>query len=676
MSLSPSGVCLGDIAAVGPQDDSRSEDTGPAGLSPMPGSLRGQIRAVFLASLTWKRWLIFVNKRRAAKVLRVVLRGATERSLRCAFHQCAVEEEASSAAVASPQRKALPAWHPVPRDAVAAERRATSAPRLGSGPHLDSSEKKTTAGSRQSLVASLGKRAVIAPSRIPLPPNHRFSGGATSASSSSGPVRAVHPSPTVPSSSSAGSNSAQKPPVIERREMSGTSAAQQSDTADRARLMVRNFKPAARLLLMMLRPPTMRSCSSAFGAWRAAAARAEEAQRQGARRKALEKSHGQEIEKAQEALKEAKALASLQSGLRDVEAQHRSNADRKLYLQQLAIRLVQILLSRHLTTVAHGFGKLKLHAAVAQNNECMREMQENLLVEASKRKLLASDVMRLTEADAHVSTEFRKAIQTAELKAKKTASLSMLSARAWLRQTRASQSAFQHWRDQSKRLTRPQPSSSRGDALALHLSLAQTYRQQLRWALHKLAVASVAPTEQPAASCEETLSTELVSSKTPAPVADHEDDDNDKTIDMAERRNGKEEAIVDASATTEEELDDNHPPHAVLPQTSKAAEELRLAPLPEASVLSQRAEKLLRLKVKLGLNQDFLENIWQVPRPLVRSGGHADKLDVLHTRLAKGSALLLGYVLSAAFQARLRIGINAFLAACLEGELEQQGSQP
>merc|ERR1719487_3014172 len=73
--------------------------------------------------------------------------------------------------------------------------------------------------------------------------------------------------------------------------------------------------------------------------------------------------------------------------------------------------------------------------------------------------------------------------------------------------------------------------------------------------------------------------------------------------------------------------------------------------------LRQRADALLRLKVRLSLRKDFGTRVWAVPvTPSLRMDPHA--------RLCRGAACLLEYVLASAVRVRQRLGLNAFLASC------------
>mmetsp|Transcript_9435 Transcript_9435/g.17118 ORF Transcript_9435/g.17118 Transcript_9435/m.17118 type:complete len:594 (-) Transcript_9435:142-1923(-) len=588
---------LADIAAVHPQESSQTDAAGSPGSVPARGMLRGQIRAVFIASLAWKRWLIFLNRSRAVKVLTVLLRDAVERSLCCGL-----------VALWGPRYRTV---HPA---------------RLSSS---------TTALHREGLPAD--------PQR--LSPTQWLNS----------PPRVTHVSYTAPSLSkiSSPTSSAQAP----ERAMHDPNAAVDPDdillmAQQRRRKKflrvwygkVRTFKPAARLLCMMLRPLALRVSSSAFSTWKAAAASDREAHRlaqfrleHDKRRKSMDELHHQELQRAQQAIKEAQAHASLQCGLRDVEAEHRSNAERRLYLQRLALLTVKAVASSRTRRLATAFRELVCHAVMARSDAVLRGMEETLAAEASKREDLAA-VLRLTEADAEVSAELRRAVVAAELNIRRCSALASLTMRLHTckqRQLRWALLRLQQQRESYR--------ARRRDALVVHLALSKLQQSRmLRFWRQWAELATIEETSSIAVQCEPE---NLVGKPVSAPAVAQGKTPADSSDGMCPQFPARVENPV------------------VVSQTSFTGAH-------QAALLSERAEKLLRLKVKLGLQQDFLEQVWQVPRPLARSAGPAEQLDVLSMRLARGSAMLLGYVLTATFQARLRIGINALLAACLEAELQ------
>merc|ERR1719198_1246020 len=115
---------------------------------------------------------------------------------------------------------------------------------------------------------------------------------------------------------------------------------------------------------------------------------------------------------------------------------------------------------------------------------------------------------------------------------------------------------------------------------------------------------------------------------------------------------------------------------------------VKVPAVPHADRLAWRADALLRLKVRLGLRQDFVARVWPVPltpltpqhmRGRVNGGvetgsssptvADSDILEALSHRLFRGAASLLEYVLASALRARLRVAINALLAACYGSHL-------
>lgn len=307
---------------------------------------------------------------------------------------------------------------------------------------------------------------------------------------------------------------------------------------------------------------------------------------------------------------ELSAELRLQRGLRVLEVERRVRAERERGKERLALILARVLAKRQAAFVALAFSSL---ATCSLTMEVVR-LRSSLRDEIAEREALAAEIQHLNESDAEVSAELTRTVTLAEHRVQQTC---WAAASAHLRHSIRRQMVTALHRLRTQAVARSQARRIRASSLG-SLPLASVVRRRYRvaWARLRQVLAEDA-------ACN-------TSSYVATPTSDR----------RPSRRSREPSCSVERAVRA-------------LPSSSSQER------------LGLRADALLRLKVRLGLRQDFADRVWSVPATPTRAldvrGADSAVLEALAHRLARGAASLLEYVLASALRSRLRAGLNSLL---------------
>lgn len=315
---------------------------------------------------------------------------------------------------------------------------------------------------------------------------------------------------------------------------------------------------------------------------------------------------------------EVSAELRLQRGLRVLEVERRVRAERDRGRERLVLVLARVVAKKQAALAAWVFGSL---ANCSLATELLR-LRSSLSVERGERQALVAEIQHLNQSDAEVSAELTRTVTLAEHRVQQTC---WAAASAHLRHAMRHRMAVALRRLHIQAVARSQARRLRASFLGSScLAAAMRRRYRVAWVCLRQSLAEDAACNTSSAAACAT--------------------DSSASIDRRAARRQRE-----PSCSVE---------RAVWALPSSSSKER----------LGLRADALLRLKVRLGLRQDFADRVWPVPATPVKvpaldvRGADNFVLEALAARLARGAASLLEYVLASALRSRLRAGLNSLLA--------------